>query len=86
VFPQEVEEVILELAFVCDVVVKGVPHPLLGQAVHAEGELHEPRSIPELRRQVRQHCLARLSRHKVPVQVVEARGSVVTSRQKKLRR
>jgi len=86
VFPQEVEEVILELAFVCDVVVKGVPHPLLGQAVHAEVELHEPRSIPELRRQVRQHCLARLSRHKVPVQVVEARGSVVTSRQKKLRR
>jgi long-chain acyl-CoA synthetase len=84
-FPEEVEVVLCELPFVRDAAVRGVAHPLLGQVVQADVELHEPGSVADLRKQVRQHCLARLARYKVPVQVREAAGPLTSERQKKRR-
>jgi len=85
VFPQEVEEVILELPFVRAALVCGVAHPLLGHAVHAKLEVDPGTDVTELRKLVRQHCLGRLARYKVPVQVVEALEPIIGARQKKLR-
>jgi acyl-CoA synthetase (AMP-forming)/AMP-acid ligase II len=86
VLPQEVEEVILELDWVRDVVVKGVPHPILGQVVRAEVVLANPGGAENLRRDIRRHCLARLPRHKAPVEIVEATGPVTSVRHKKTRK
>lgn len=85
VLPQEVEEVILELDYVCDAVAKGVGHPLLGQVVHAEVELVEESAMDNPLKAIRRHCLARLPRYKVPVKVVAASGPLTSARHKKKR-
>jgi acyl-CoA synthetase (AMP-forming)/AMP-acid ligase II len=86
VFPQEVEEVILELDWVQDVVVKGVEHPLMGQVVHAEVQLASPDHSEDFAREVRRHCRQRLPRYKVPAKVIEAKTPLTSRRQKKTRR
>ena len=75
VFPQEVENVILELSEVLDVVVFGQKNPLTGNIVcarvYAAGD-HTKESIIKI---VKTHCRSRLASFKVPVKVtVETQG------------
>jgi acyl-coenzyme A synthetase/AMP-(fatty) acid ligase len=83
--PQEVEDVILELDYVRDAVAKGVPHPLLGQVVHAEVVLVGSESIEDPQKAIRRHCRERLPRFKVPVKVTVTDASLTTARHKKKR-
>jgi len=86
VSPVEVEQVILELDEIVSVAVSGRAHPLMGQIVTAEVVLRpgfDPKKAEAL---VRRYCRSRLPRHKVPVTIDVATGSLSSDRQKILRR
>jgi acyl-CoA synthetase (AMP-forming)/AMP-acid ligase II len=85
VIPEEVEEVILELPFVEDVLVRGAPHPVTGQIVEALVRVTAPGEAKDLRKRIRAHCLARLPRHEVPVMVRQSETPLTGERQKKQR-
>lgn len=68
VSPAEVEEVIYTLPGVREVVVAGVPDPLLGQAVCAFVALREGEQLSE--QQVKRLCYERLESHMVPKRVL----------------
>jgi acyl-CoA synthetase (AMP-forming)/AMP-acid ligase II len=76
VFPEEVEQVILELPEIALARVSARRNPIVGAVVEAVVVPHttpgEVSGTVELARRVRAHCAARLPRHKVPalVQVV----------------
>lgn len=75
VFPEEVERVILELPEIALARVSGRRNPITGALVEAMVAPAGPVADPvALARRVREHCAARLPRHKVPavVQVVDA--------------
>ena len=75
VFPQEVENVILELNEITDVVVFGEKNPLTGSIVCAKVSAQENKSKEEIVKLVKTHCRSRLAPFKVPVKVtVEAAG------------
>lgn len=85
VFPQEVENVILELDFVEDVVVFGAKNPILGTVVAAKVKIKNPDSVDDkaLIVAIKKHCNGRLSRFKVPVQISISREDIVNERFKK---
>lgn len=82
VAPEHVEAVIRELDEVVAVVVRGQPHPLLGEIVTALVELAPGADPAGLDARVRRHCRERLARHEVPVTVDVATGALVNERQK----
>ena len=86
VFPAEVEAVLLEVDNIIEATVFGVRHPLLGQAVRARVSLARPESLGALTARLREHCLGRLTKFKVPLlfDVIEL-ASQVTERAKKQR-
>ncbi len=67
VYPSEVENVLLEAENICEASVSGMPHPVLGQAVQARVSLCRPEDEEVLRERLRQFCLDRLARYKVPM-------------------
>jgi len=86
VAPAEVEEVILELDFVSNSVVRGEPHAILGEVVTAEASLL--RKLPDSREfaaRIREHCRRRLPAYKVPVKI-EIVDDVALSQRQKLKR
>jgi acyl-CoA synthetase (AMP-forming)/AMP-acid ligase II len=85
VFPQEVENIILELDFVEDVVVFGAKNPILGTVVAAKVKIKSPDSVDDkaLIIAIKKHCNGRLSRFKVPVQISISRENIVNERFKK---
>ena len=95
VYPQEVEDVLLELDWVADAVVRGVAHPLTGQIVEARLNLApaDPAGAPasprpgdgDIRKAVRAHCRQRLPAYKVPVRVIVVADPLASDRQKKMR-
>lgn len=85
VYPQEVEEAILELESVEDVLVKGEPHPITGKILVAFVNVRDGDEA-SVRRVVRKHCRARLEPHKVPADVRIVGEPLATERQKKDRR
>jgi long-chain acyl-CoA synthetase len=86
VSPVEVEQVILELDQIVSVAVSGRAHPLMGQIVTAQVVLRPGLAAGSAEALVRRHCRNRLPRHKVPVTVDVATGSLSSGRQKILRR
>lgn len=74
VYPSEVENVLLEAENVCEASVSGTPHPILGAVVQATVSLCRPEAEELLRERLREFCLGRLDRYKVPM-----RFSVVAS-------
>lgn len=72
VFPAEVENVILQLANIKEVVVKGKANPVMGNVVLAQVELFQPEEPEALQRRVRAFCGTQLAPYKVPsvVQIV----------------
>jgi long-chain acyl-CoA synthetase len=85
VYPQEVENAVLELDFVQDVMVQGESHPLTGQIVTAKISLCASLDEKTVYKKVRQHCRKRLAPYKLPVKIEVTRDELSTSRQKKMR-
>jgi long-chain acyl-CoA synthetase len=86
VFPAEVESVLLEAPNVAEASVYGVGHPLLGSVVHARLTLEQAEEPRELGIRMRQFCLERLAKYKVPVRFVVADfGTQHSPRFKRLR-
>lgn len=67
VFPSEVETALLEAPNICDVVVHGSRHPIMGNIVVADVVLHEPEDGMALKERLRSHCSERLASYKIPV-------------------
>lgn len=74
VLPAEVESCILELQEITDCMAYGEKHALTGQCVAVQVVIREGNKPEEIVMKVRKHCMARLSRYKVParVQIVDA--------------
>jgi long-chain acyl-CoA synthetase len=85
VYPQEVENTILELDFVQDVMVKGESQALTGQIVTAHVNLRQPRDEKTVRTEVRRHCRTRLEPYKIPVKVKIVSAPLACDRHKKTR-
>ncbi len=67
VSPVDVESVLLEAPNVAEASVRGVDHPIMGKVVHARVSLIEDEDRNEVVIRLRQFCLTRLPRYKVPV-------------------
>jgi acyl-CoA synthetase (AMP-forming)/AMP-acid ligase II len=85
VYPAEVESVLLQMDNVCDVLVSGIPNPIMGQVVAAKLTLRVAEDYAELKRRVREFCKERLASYKVPVVIEVAGASLMSARQKKIR-
>ena len=85
VYPAEVENVLLQMANVRDVTVRGERNPILGQIVVAGFELVEPETPEALKRRVWEHCRERLARFQIPVKVEIVGRMAVSARFKKTR-
>lgn len=85
VFPNEIEEVILELDDVVDVSVFGEAHALLGQIVVAKVKVKNGFSSDDLKSVVRKHCLTKLSPFKAPSKVLLVENDLHNNRHKKVR-
>ena len=86
VYPSEIENVILSLDNILDAAVYGEPHALLGQIVVAKVNLAAPEDPAALKVRIRKACLAALAPFKAPAKVVIATESLLSVRQKKIRR
>lgn len=69
VFPQEVENVILELKEIRDVVVFGEKNPLTGNIVCAKVTVDQNRPPLEIIKLIKTHCRNKLASFKVPVKI-----------------
>lgn len=85
VYPSEVENCIHELPFIDDVFVKGKKHPLLGQIVLAYILLDGTLDKADAEKRIKQHCLARMERFKVPSKFIFDWENFVNDRFKKVR-
>jgi acyl-CoA synthetase (AMP-forming)/AMP-acid ligase II len=85
VYPQEVEDVLLEMPNVAEVLIRGASNPVTGQTVCADVVLHAPEDIREFRRRLRAFCQERLARFKIPTQVRVSEEGFVGQRLKKFR-
>jgi long-chain acyl-CoA synthetase len=85
VFPQEVENVILQLDFVEDVIVFGSKNPILGTVVAAKVKVKDTstQEEKEMITSIKKHCNNHLSRFKVPVQISISHEEIVNERFKK---
>ena len=70
VFPVEVETVLLAAENVSEASVSGLRHPLLGQVVQAHISIDQAEEYDVLRERLREFCLERLARYKVPMHFV----------------
>jgi acyl-CoA synthetase (AMP-forming)/AMP-acid ligase II len=83
--PAEVEDAILPLDNIAEVMVRGEPHPLLGQTVVAYVRLVHAEPLAELKRRIRCSISSTLAGYKLPSKVVVTDQPLTTSRQKKNR-
>ncbi len=85
VFPQEVENVILEMDNIKDVTVYKEPNPITGSIVCAKVALTHEEEPKLFARRLKRHCRERLQSFKVPVKVKLVDESFMTARGKKAR-
>jgi acyl-CoA synthetase (AMP-forming)/AMP-acid ligase II len=67
VSPLDVESVLLEAPNVAEASVRGVSHPIMGKVIHARVSLTEDEDRDDAVLRLRQFCVQRLPRYKVPV-------------------
>jgi long-chain acyl-CoA synthetase len=84
VYPSEVESVLMEIAGVRDVTVRGEPSPITGSIVAARFHLDGP-APPNFKRVVREFCRVRLAPYKVPVKIEVDDRVQYSARFKKMR-
>ena len=86
VFPNEIEEVLLDCDLVLDSVVYGQKHPISGNIVCADIVLKNMnQDQPAARVLIRKHCNVTLESFKVPVKIQFVEGPLTNSRQKRVR-
>jgi long-chain acyl-CoA synthetase len=86
VYPAEIESVLLQAPNVSEAAVYAVPHPILGQVIHARISLTEPEEVGKTTERLRKFCLDRIARFKVPMKfVISHQDTQISSRFKKLR-
>jgi acyl-coenzyme A synthetase/AMP-(fatty) acid ligase len=85
VHPSEIEDVIMQMPDVIDVVVGKEENLLLGETIVATVQSRSELAPAELRQQVRQFCLERLSSYKVPSKIVITSEKIYGPRFKKKR-
>jgi acyl-CoA synthetase (AMP-forming)/AMP-acid ligase II len=85
VYPAEIEAVISQMDIVADVLVKGEPHPLLGQCVCAKVLPIQDSEPAILRKEVRRYCRQFLQPFKVPTKIEIVTQELTSARQKKIR-
>lgn len=85
VYPGEVENCLQELPYVDDAFVKGKKNALLGQIVVAYVQLNGDVAQADAEKLIRQHCVRRLERYKVPSQLIFSAQNFVNDRFKKVR-
>jgi len=86
VYPQEIEETLLELEGIKDALVYGEENPLMGKVAVAEVQYVGDLGPKELQKKARKHCRARLEPYKVPVKVTITKDALVNARNKKIRK
>jgi acyl-CoA synthetase (AMP-forming)/AMP-acid ligase II len=85
VYPAEIETVLLQADNVSDATVFGVPHPIMGHAIHARVTLAAPEDPASVNQRLRTYCSQRLTRHKIPMRFVIAETRQYSARFKKVR-
>ena len=86
VYPQEVENIILEMSNVNEVTVYGEKHVMMGNIVCAKVSLNEPEEVKEFARKLKAHCKIKLQSFKVPVKVFVTEEQLFSDRFKKQRK
>jgi acyl-CoA synthetase (AMP-forming)/AMP-acid ligase II len=85
VYPAEIETVLLQAENVSDATVFGVPHPIMGHAIHARVTLAAPEDPASVNQRLRTFCSERLTRHKIPMRFIIAETGQYSARFKKVR-
>ena len=85
VFPQEIENTILEIPEIEDVLVYGEAHPLTGKIVCAKIKYIGSQTKAEVVAIVKKHCRSKLESFKVPVKIQLVEDSFESGRFKKAR-
>jgi long-chain acyl-CoA synthetase len=85
VYPAEVEDVLLQMDGVVDAVVRGEPHPIIGNIVVATVVLGGNEVLTEFKVRMRRFCKTRLAPFKVPGRVILAAGPLHSARFKRMR-
>jgi long-chain acyl-CoA synthetase len=85
VFPQEVENVILQIKGVIDVIVYGESNPLTGKIVCAKLKYEGDKSKPDISREIKTYCRQNLESFKVPVKIEIVDNTFESDRFKKNR-
>jgi long-chain acyl-CoA synthetase len=86
VYPQEVENIILEMSNVNEVTVYGEKHVMMGNIVCAKVSLNEQEEVKEFARKLKAHCKIKLQSFKVPVKVFVTEEQLFSDRFKKQRK
>ena len=69
VFPQEVEEVILQIPFVKDCIVYGEKSPIMGQIVCADVLIEKNIAKREAGKEIKKYCQKKIDTYKIPVKI-----------------
>lgn len=85
VYPAEVESVLQMMDGVEEVLVQGEPNPITGQVVKAQIRLTTAESISEFRRRMHEFCRDKLTRYKIPGNIVLVQEPLHSERYKKTR-
>lgn len=85
VYPQEVENVILEMDNINEVIVYGEKHVMMGNIVCAKVSLNRDQDPKEVKREIKTHCKEKLEPFKIPVKISIEEGPFHTDRFKKER-
>lgn len=85
VFPQEIENVILELSEISDVVVYGEDNRMTGKIVCAKISYKGCEEKSEIIKKIKTHCRTKLQSFKVPVKILLSDTTFESYRQKKNR-
>jgi acyl-coenzyme A synthetase/AMP-(fatty) acid ligase len=83
VFPQEVENVILEMPEISDVIVYGEANPLTGKIVCAKVSYQGDEPKAEIVKKIKSYCRGKLQTFKIPVKITVTDGTFESDRFKK---
>lgn len=86
VYPAEVESVLMQMAGVKDVAVKGEPHPILGNIVTAKFQLQEKEELLSLKKRMRAFCKDKMPAFKIPQKISIVEVELHSDRFKKMRK
>ena len=85
VFPEEVENVLLQVPLVQDAVVAGEKNPILGNVVTCRIAVAEGTDCTALKKMIQKHCLEKLEKFKRPVKIAFEKHTFNSERFKRKR-